>query len=176
METPGNYRAAASQALESLKQAAAEIDELRVQTQLGKAEAAVAFEALKKQFHSSLQLAEATMKQAGGEDRRTAVLNALEFLRVQLSLGRAETNMVFEAQQDKLNSAMAKLQAAIKKEKSVVSFSDQLNLEIEKFRIKLELLGLHFKLDKLALAHAYDEKSRELSEKIVRLKAEIVQS
>ncbi len=166
MNKSDNYKEVAARVAEELEKTAAEVDLLQVQTKLGKAEVMDTFEDLKKQLYRAVQEAEMALQRSGQAADIRAVLNALELLRVQLTLGIAESREVFETQQEKIHASLAQVLATVKKEKTLGAFSDKLNFEIEKFKVKLDLLDLHFKLDRISLQQAFDEKRKVLEEKI----------
>ncbi len=49
-------------------------------------------------------------------------------------------------------------------------------MEIEKFKVKLELLSLHYKLEKISLQYDFEQKKKEFKEKIEELRSKISKS
>lgn len=138
--------------IEMLDRAQAEMDQLRVQAALGKMDAADAFEKLKQEFRPVINHA----IQAVGEGRALLgaraqkMLPALEQLRVQLALGRAEVIDTFEIQKKKLSDAIREAETHINWEEIENPITNRpLRHEFERLRLHLELLRLQFELKRI---------------------------
>ena len=163
----------AQKIVEGVKSALAEIDELRVQLALGKAEAKDLYENTKKRFHSSVQDLENSFRELKNDPAILPVINSIESLRVQLALGKAETKEIFEEQYSKISHALNKLEAELKNNKTVGENYARLHLELEKFKIKMELFALHYQLKKISVEFDFEQKRIELVEKLDKIKVQI---
>jgi hypothetical protein len=164
----------AAKIVEGVKTALAEIDELRVQLALGKAEAKELYEINKKRFHASVQEIENTFRELRKDEAILPLVNAMETLRVQLALGKAETKELFEEQYDKIHKALNHIELELKNNKTISENYAHLHLELEKFKIKLELFALHYKLKKISAQFDFENRKAELAEKLDDIKAKML--
>ncbi len=146
-----------------LKNAAVELEELRLQAALGKAEARDAYEAAKKTFNNYVHEAKTRLESAKGpaKEKITQLKTTFETLQVQLALGKAETKEVFDAQAKKIDKALSEVEAFITKNKITNVYYAELQMEIEKFRIKLDILKLQYELKKIGVKDEFETKKRE---------------
>src|SRR5687767_9101842 len=133
METPGN-KTVTDTIIEGLKRAVVEIEELRVQVSLGKAEAKDLYENVKRSFNAKLHEAKMRLKSLKTNADVLPLVNAFEHLQVQLALGIAESKDTFEVQRKKIEQALGKLEATIEGHKTHDETYAGLHLEIEKFK------------------------------------------
>lgn len=164
----------AAKIVEGVEAALTEIDELRVQLALGKAEAKELYEINKKRFHTSVQEMENKFRELKKDEAILPLVNALETLRVQLALGKAETKELFEEQYDKIHKALNQLESELKNNKTISENYARLHLELEKFKIKLELFALHYKLKKISAQFDFENRKAELAEKLDGIKAKML--
>jgi hypothetical protein len=164
----------ASKIVEGVEAALTEIDELRVQLALGKAEAKELYEINKKRFHASVQEMENTFRELRKDEAILPLVNAMETLRVQLASGKAETKELFEEQYDKIYKALNQLELQLKSNKTINENYARLHLELEKFKIKLELFALHYKLKKISAQFNFENRKAELAEKLDGIKAKML--
>lgn len=87
------------------------VQAFEVQMNLGRREAIDRLEQQKQMFREGLDRLKSEAERSRGmlEDRRQALATAFDELKVQLSLGRAETHDLFAAQQKALHEAISKL-------------------------------------------------------------------
>lgn len=97
--------------ISGLRKAATELEELRVQAALGKAEAKDAFQDARKNFDTFIHDSKAQLEQAGAftTEKATELKSTLEHLRVQVALGSAEAKDAIEEQMDKLKTAFSEI-------------------------------------------------------------------
>jgi predicted nucleic acid-binding OB-fold protein len=90
-----------------LRDTATQLEELQLQTSLGISELSEKLEELKKESFKKYQQAKADINTNidRGEDKWNDIKSKLEHLELQLSLGKAETIDLFEAQKKNLISA-----------------------------------------------------------------------
>jgi hypothetical protein len=171
MET--NEMTFADKLINGLKSAATELEELQVQISLGKAETRVVFEELKKKFNGKLGEIKASYTSLKNKKNLVPLVNALEEVQVQMALGVAETKDLFEKQLKKINKALGELESELKNEHLLPAHSAELQLEIEKFKAKLELIGLRFKLKKVTAEYNFGEKITEFHRKVDQLRLKV---
>ena len=156
-----------------LEKAIHEIEEVRLQIALGKAEAKDAYEDIKRSFQDYLQNIKLKLIKAKDSDTGVQITNALEHLQVQLILGMAESKELFEAQYKKIHTAIQALELSLKQDKEIQEEYIQLRFELEKFKIKLELMALHFQLNKIKVEYNFETKKKEFLENLTKLKNRI---
>jgi hypothetical protein len=151
---------------DKLLEAQREIDELVLQFALGKAEARDKFEETKKEFTG--RVSEFKRSNLGTKivDSSKKLKGALEELEVQLNLGKAESKEMFDEQKKKIEALIAKVRKEIKLVKEEVLEKEHLEHEIEKFKLKLEVLRLRFELRKFEVRDSFKENMQEVRKRI----------
>ncbi|MGE0771920.1 MAG: hypothetical protein AB7K37_09440 [Cyclobacteriaceae bacterium] len=139
-----------------LIEAQRELDELAVQLALGKAEAKLKFEEVKAEFKSKLADFRKLLDEAP-DSIPAKVKQGLEKLELQLALGKAETRDAFEEQKDKLLAGVAHIEKEIKDWLDEFGSTSAIGHEIEKFKLKLEILRLKFNLKKFEISDDFHE-------------------
>ncbi len=157
--------------IDNLKKAVVELEELRVQAALGKAEAKDVYEEAKKKLHVYLQEAKIKFSEVKNNEDVLTLIHAFEHLQVQLALGKAETKEVFEEQYHKISEALNHLEKNFREEIKNNTHFAQLHLEVEKFKIKLELMVLHYKLNKIKAEYNFEQKKTEFFETLDAIKS-----
>lgn len=154
-----------------LKKSVTELEKFQVQLALGKAEAADEYEKLKKGFRSFLHGSK--LKYISGKQKAAQVLGEFENLQVQLALGKADSIDAFNAQKKNILSALSKLEKFIraKSKKVTANVEEELSHEMEKFRIKLEVLRVHYELGRMDAKDEFEKRKHELSEEVAKLRA-----
>jgi hypothetical protein len=162
--------------INGLKKAAVELEEFRLQTALGKAEAHDVFEDAKKRFNKFVRNAKAETEEIQGiaKEKSMQVKVLFETLQVQLSLGKAEGKEAFETQRKKITKALNELENYIKEKKTVSEYSTKVLLELGKFRIKLDILKLHYELNKLNARLKLSDTKKDLDAKFAKVKKRLL--
>ena len=160
--------------INGLKNTAAELEQLRVQLALGKAEAKDAFEELKRKFNLRIIELKADVRITANKNS-LSIISAFERLQVQLAWGLAETRDLFENQLKKIRKELNTLEAELKSEDLLRSYAGEIQLEIEKFKAKLELISLHFQLKKVITEYNFQQKKIEFHHKMDELKVKILE-
>lgn len=153
---------------EQLLVAQKEIDEFVVQMALGKAEAKDDFEEIKKQFRARVHEFKLLLNDFPRHAMSPSIKQRIDELEVQLALGKAETKDQFEDQKDKLLKAINGIEAAVNKWIGELENSPTFGHEIEKFKLKLEILRLRFSLKKIEVKDEFKDqmsKTKEVIEK-----------
>jgi len=168
MKTQENLENALLIVSEKLLLAQQEIDELTLQLALGKVEAKDKFEEIKHTFKMYVielkNLLSASQKAITPEVR-----SKLEELELQLSLGKADTKDLFEAQKKKIMQSISNLEDVIKKYWSTMQMPDFFSHEVEQFKLKMEILKLRFRLKGFDIKDEYRSKMQAVRREIKRL-------
>ncbi len=155
----------------ALRKSVSDLEDFQVQFSLGKAEAKDKFEELKKKFNEFLHSSK--QKMAIGKEKKTQLHADFDDLQVQLQLGKAETLDLFLEQKKKIFSAISKFEKSM--ENKARKFTDDLDEtirhELEKFRIKMEVLRVQYELGKSDAKNEFEERKHELEANIAKLKA-----
>lgn len=151
---------------DKLKETQREVDELVVQFALGKAEAKAKFEEVKKEFKHRVDEFKnsALANQLAGVS--TNLKNKFEDLELQLSLGRVEFREMFEEQKNKIEHALERLAQESRKQLPVAAEREYFEHEMEKFKLKLEILRLIFALKKIEIKEAFKKNMLHAQKKI----------
>lgn len=154
-----------------LKKSVTELEKFQVQLALGKAEATDEYEKLKKGFRNFLH--DAKLKYISGKQKAEKALGEFEELQVQLTLGKADSIDAFNTQKKNILSALSKLERLIqaKSKKVTAEVEEELRHEIEKFRIKLEVLRVHYELGRMDAKDEFESRKNELSGSVAKLRA-----
>lgn len=140
-----------------IKSAIHELEELRVQLSLGKMEARDLFEQNKKKFQTSVQELKQHIQELKKDPEVLVVLNKLEHFQVQLELGKSEAKQFFEQHYAQLSNTLNELEKEIRSNPTLNEHYARLHLEVAKFKLKLELFALHFKLKKLSIEYDFEK-------------------
>lgn len=158
--------------IDGLRDTATELEELRVQVALGKAEAKDLFEGLKRSLREKVQLAKLKVKQLPTNPTLLPLVNAMEHLEIQLALGLAETEEAFEAQRKEIEKSFHLLESKIETGIAPLQMTT-IQLDIERFRAKLQLMALGYKLRKIKLEYNLYEKRQELDKKLDEIRTKL---
>lgn len=140
---------------EKLLEAHREIDELALQLSLGKAEGKDKFEEIKKEFRAEVTRLKDLLSNASDNVLSPEVRSRIEALELQLALGRAESRERFDEQKNKIISALHSLETEIKDQWHRIQAPHQFAHQVEKFKLKLEILRLRFGLKKFEVKEDY---------------------
>lgn len=144
--------------VDALKKSAIELEEFQVQAALGKAEAELKFEEIKKKFNNFIHLSKTKINE--GKDASEDIQAKFETLRVQLALGKADTLEKFKDQKKQLLMTLHELEVSIKTNATLKRIYALLLIEIEMFKVSLEILEKKFDENK-ADTLAFFEKGKE---------------
>jgi hypothetical protein len=160
--------------INGLKKAAVELEEFQLQLALGKAEVSDKYEEVKKNFNEVIH--EAKVNLAGGTSIVNDLKGKLEELQLQLALGKAETKDSFKEQKIKILNAIHDIEVTLKMTDIGAELYSKLNSEIEKFKIKMEILSLKFELGKMDAKVMFEEKRKEFADKADKIKQKFSES
>ena len=158
--------------INGLRKAAEELEQFRIQAALGKAQAKDVYEEAKKKFNTYVHEAKLRLDDAKeiAKEKSIQLKIVLEELQVQLALGKAETKEVFEEQRKKITHALSSLEALIRSNKTSSEYYSKLLMETEQFKIKLDILRMQYKLNKLSKFEKLDSTKTDFFKKLSDIK------
>ncbi|NNM22339.1 MAG: hypothetical protein HKO54_02200 [Flavobacteriaceae bacterium] len=155
--------------VKALRKAAIEMEELQLQTALGKSEAKDSYETAKKRFNLFLHESKAKIKT--GKEKVNDLHTKMDELRVQLNLGKAENIEAFRAQKKKLKLALHELKVKIKTNEKFKRIYAYLLIEIETFNILLEIMEDEFEPGSKWAKESFEQGKEKFNTFIEDLKA-----
>ncbi len=161
-------------AINGLRTAAAELEEFQLQVALGKAEAADKYEEVKKKFHETIH--EAKVKLNAGKEKITGLNQKLEELQSHLGSCQAGSKEAFNEQKGRILKTLLEIENILKITEAGTEFYLTLQHEIEKFRIKMEILQLQFELGKLDAKNEFEAKKAGFAKRIDELKKRFIEN
>ncbi len=153
---------------DALRKAAVEIEEFQVKSALGKAEAQDKYEEVKKKFNRFIH--DSKSKMTTGKEKLDELHTKLDELRVQLALGKAESRDTFKEQKRKLLSLLHQIEVKIKTNEKLRKLYAILLIEIEIFKVQLEILEEKFDEGKEGANAAFEKGKTEFNAFIKDLK------
>jgi hypothetical protein len=151
-----------------LRRAQTELEEFQVQLSLGKSEASDKYQDAKTKFKQLLE--KNHLRPVDLKEKKVELQNILEDLQVQLSLGKAESIEEFRKQKVCILKSISHLESSLKSNNMMDETYAELLHEAEIFKIKLEMLQLHFYLGKADFKDAINKTGTEFSEHLQRMK------
>ncbi len=154
---------------DELLEAQQEIDELALQLSLGKADTKEKFERIKKEFRNNIVEFRRLLEETPHKLITPEVKKKVQELEVQLALGIAETKDEFEEQRKKLLGSISVVEKSIKNWLKEVDIPTSIGSEMEKFKLKLEILRLKYSLKKFELKDDFKEQMHNAKMEIERI-------
>lgn len=154
--------------IEALRKSAVELEEFQVKAALGKLEAQDKYEDIKKKFN--LIIHESEFKIKGIKEKIEELHTKFDELRVQLALGKAETKEIFKKQKKQLLSILHDIEVKIKTNEILSRMYAVTLIEIEQFKIQLEILEQKFKKDKSEAKDSFEKGKLDFNSFIDRFK------
>jgi len=167
MKTAENTRII-DKAVDLLRKAAVELEEFQVQASLGKAELKDTYEDTKKKFNQFIHDSKFKMKQ--GEEAYDNMRQSLDELIVQLNLGKAETVDAFKEQKRNILLKLHEIEVAITTNATLNKVYDNLLIEIEKFKVKLDILETKLEKGSERFKTNYEDGKKEFLDFVERMK------
>jgi hypothetical protein len=152
---------------DQLKKTQKEIEELALQFSLGKAEAKDKFEEIKKDLTKSVRK---WKEKYSGDLKNNHMKQMLDELELQLSLGKAEAIDKFDEQKKNILIAIQEMESEFKNNSKVKEYSENLKNDIEKFKLKMEILQLKFQAKKFDLKSNFTD---EMNKATANLRSQI---
>lgn len=154
--------------VKTLRKTANEMEEFKVNADKGIAEAKDKYEEIKKKFDLFIQDSESKIK--AGKEKIDDINAKFDELRVQLALGKAETIEVFIKQKKQLLLTLHELEVKIKTNETLSRMYAFVLIEIEKFKVQLEVLEQKFDHGKEEAKISFVKGKQEFNQFIDRLK------
>jgi hypothetical protein len=153
-----------------LNKAEKELDELRLKIALGKMNGADLFEDMKKELRESFHEISGELKQEKDE-LAESVRSNIESLQLQLALGKAEALDAYEEQKKKIGTSIDALERQIRDARNRLSYDSRIRIqnELEKFRLKMEVLQIRYQLGKLELKDNVESKKLQFKKEFDHL-------
>ncbi|SDS18890.1 hypothetical protein SAMN04515667_1609 [Formosa sp. Hel1_31_208] len=152
----------------ALRKTAVELEEFQVQAALGKAEAQDKYEEVKKKFNLFLHDSESKIKDI--KQKIEDVNTKFDELRVQLELGKAETKEVFKKQKKEILSTIHEIEVKIRTNDTLNRMYALALIEIEQFKIQLEILEQRFSEDKVKSKETFEKGKQDFNAFINKFK------
>lgn len=154
--------------IEALRKTAINLEEFQVKIALGKAEAQDKYEEVKKKFNLFIHDTEFKIK--GVKEDIEELKSKFDELRVQLALGKAETKEIFENQKKELLLTLHEIEVKIKSNKTLNRMYALTLIEIEQFKIQLEILEQNYNREKSEVKNAFEKGKQEFNAFIDKVK------
>lgn len=152
------------------------IEALEVQLALGKVEAEDWLEDEKKKFSAFIGKTKDAVGKAENimEEKKEELIRKCKELQIQLALGKAETREAFETQKSKIDIAMKNFQKDVQSvDKELSDIPGLLANAGGQLISKLEAFEVQFELAKAESKDILEEKKKELSDQIIKLKKKL---
>jgi hypothetical protein len=145
--------------IQSLRDAQTELEAFRVQLALGKADAKDKYEELRSDVERLMREWQDYLRSSGivNEEGQTDYKRALEELRLQASLGKAEAAEFITRNSVELLNYIHELEQKVSADSRWTEFRERWTTGIEVAKTKLEILKLHVSLGKLETEAAFPE-------------------
>ncbi|MCK6617958.1 MAG: hypothetical protein L6Q51_09960 [Cyclobacteriaceae bacterium] len=154
---------------DGLLQAQQELDELMIQFALGKAEARDKFEELKQDFKNQLSMFKTNLDKTQWHEITQQLQPRINELEQLLSQGITETKEIFEVQRKKISNSLAEFEVELLKRLPETTELEWLYHEIEKFKLKLEIIRLKFILKKFSVKDSFRDKMKEAKQHVLKI-------
>lgn len=158
----------------------AKVEELNLQLHLGKDEARDEFEKQKKNLRDWLNQAEHKIQNSKklSEDTIRDFKNRMEELRVQASLGVAESKDALKEQQDKLNKGIRSLRSRFEEAYDDVSeeiedMSEEARERLDDYHTRFDLFRLQMHLGREDAKDEWERRKKDLSVKLREIDAKV---
>jgi hypothetical protein len=155
-------------------------DHLNVQLHLGVVETKDEFEKQKKNLSAWLESESNRLHHIKdiSEEHALKLKSSIEELRVQASLGKADTKEKLEEQQKKITKKIAQLKAEISKvydtlQVDVDSASERVDEKLDEFHTRFDLIRIQLHLGKEETKEVWEQKKKEISAKLHQIKTNL---
>ena len=152
----------------ALRKSAIELEEFQVKATLGKAEVQDKYEEVKKKFN--LFIHDSEFKIEGIKEKIEELNTKFDELRVQLALGKAETKEIFKKQKKQLLRTLHDIEVKIRTNETLNRMYGLTLIEIEQFKIQLEILEQKFSKDKVKANDTFEKGKQDFNSFIDKLK------
>jgi hypothetical protein len=150
-----------------------ELDELVVQFALGKAEGKEKFEEIKKEFRQRVSEFKKLLDAPAAKLLTPESRRKIEELEVQLALGKAESKELFEEQKKKILKTLSHVESEVKNWVNSGKLPADFSHDIEKFKLKLEIIRLKFELKKFEVTDAFKDQMTHARQQVDKIKTSV---
>lgn len=142
-----------------IQKAQEEIDSLRVKAALGRMDAADVLYEMSKDMNHNLQALSNELRKEGSALSAKAE-DYMERIRYQVALGKAEAGKAYEDRKEQIRRTMIEFDHWLKSEGVGLSPETRLRIqnELEKFRLKLDILRIRYELGRLEARDVMQER------------------
>lgn len=147
--------------VKALRKTAVNLEEFQVKSALGKKEAQEKYEEVKKKFNTFIHDSEFKIK--GIKEKIEEINTKFDELRVQLALGKAETKEIFKKQKKQLLLTLHDIEVKIKRHETLRRMYALSLIEIEQFKIQLEILDQKYNRDKKRAGTSFEKGKQEFN-------------
>lgn len=153
-----------------INKAETELDELRLKVSLGKMNGADLFEDMKKDLRNAFHEISNEI-QGEGKEVADSVKSNIESLQLQLALGKAEALDTYEEQKAKIINSIQTLEQNVRDSRNKLSSDAKIKIqnEMEKFRLKMEILQIRYELGRLDLKDNVESKKQKFKKEFDQL-------
>ena len=152
----------------ALRKTAVELEEFQVKAALGKADAQDKYEEVKKKFNLFIHDSEFKIKDI--KEKIVELNTKFDELRVQLALGKAETKEIFKKQKKQILLIIHDIEVKIKTNETLNRMYALTLIEIEQFKIQLEILEQKYNRDKREAKDTFEKGKKDFNSFIDRFK------
>lgn len=150
-----------------------EIDEFTLQLSLGKAEAKEKFEEVKRAFRKKVVEFKELIDSQPVKSISKSLKQKVETLELQLALGKAETREEFSEQKQKIQHLISEMENDVASWFQEIDVPSSISHEIEKFKLKLEVLKLKFDLKKFELKDDFKDSMSTAKREIEKISSRV---
>ncbi|MBD0822826.1 hypothetical protein [Aestuariibaculum marinum] len=158
--------------IDALKKSATELEEFQVQAALGKAEAQDKYEEVKRKFNQFIHDNEHRIKDV--KEQIEELHTKFDQLRVQLALGKAETKDMFKKQKKQLLTIIHDIETKIKTNETLNRLYALTLIEIEQFKIQLEILEQKFNKEKPEAKASFEQGKKDFNAFIDKFRSKYI--
>lgn len=152
-----------------LKKAAGDLERFQDELAKGKTVAQQKYEELKKDLNEQILAAQKKFKTGDGK-KFGGLHTDLGKLQEQLAHGKAETLEAFNDQKKRIFSAVNRLDDQLPGAPFTDEIREKLHDEMEKFRIKMDLLRSYYDMGKKTVATTIEEKKHDLEDVLAKVR------
>ncbi len=152
-----------------LKKAAGDLERFQDELAKGKTVAQQKYEELKKDLNEQILAAQKKFKTGDGK-KFGGLHTDLGKLQEQLAHGKAETLEAFNDQKKRIFSAVNRLDGQLPGSPFTDEIREKLHDEMEKFRIKMDLLRSYYDMGKKTVATTIEEKKHDLEDVLAKVR------
>lgn len=167
-ELIGNFKAMAVKAISTVKE---ETDDFKDRWAPEIEEASNRYETLKKKLEASVVVVENLLKDQLNQhpEEFKKIKTTIEDLKLQLTLGKAETLEAFEEQKKQILVRWKLLKSQLEELPEFYEIKDRINHQLDEWRVQLEVMKIQFALGRMEWKQDWKHFSSELGREVDNL-------